>query len=250
MSQIAGRLTQVQDRIAAARVSAGLPNDAVQLLAVSKTFGPEAVLEAFAAGQRDFGENYVQEGVSKRIAVQQQLDESGGGSLRWHFIGPLQSNKTKDVAAHFDWVHSIDRLKIAERLASQRPATLPPLEVCIQVNLDDETTKSGVAPASVEEIVHALARLACETGRLRLRGLMAIPAPQNTVEHQRAPFARLRELLLASKRRLSTTYPESAVLLNTLSMGMSADLEAAITESHPACVTWVRIGSAIFGQRR
>jgi pyridoxal phosphate enzyme (YggS family) len=239
---IAERLAQVRERMRIATESAGLPAASVQLLAVSKTFGPEAVLAAMAAGQRDFGENYVQEGVAKAQAVADR-------GVRWHFIGPLQSNKTRDVATHFDWVHSVDRFKIAERLASQRPATLPPLEICLQVNLDAEPTKSGVPPTSVHEELQALARLAAQTGRLRLRGLMAIPSPEPALAQQRAAFGRLRALLKEAQLTVGKAYTTSAVLLDTLSMGMSADLEAAIAESDPECVTWVRIGSAIFGQR-
>ncbi|MFM1880003.1 MAG: hypothetical protein RLZZ344_237 [Pseudomonadota bacterium] len=257
MSAIGNRLSEVQQRITVAVAAAGLPPKAVRLLAVSKTFGPQAVCDAVAGGQRDFGENYVQEGISKRASVGIHLTEMALKSsapnpteaLRWHFIGPLQSNKTKEVAAYFDWVHSVDRLKIAERLAHQRPAGLLPLEICLQVNLDDEATKSGVPPNSVNPMLEALAQLASETGALRLRGLMAIPAPRNTFDEQRAAFRQLRELLLVNKARLEAAYPEKVVRLNTLSMGMSADLEAAIAESDSQLVTWVRIGTAIFGQR-
>ena len=208
--------------------AAGRDPASVRLLAVSKTFPAEAVREAHAAGQIAFGENYVQEGVAKIEA----LSDLRAG-LEWHCVGPLQSNKTRPVAAHFDWVHSIDRLKIAERLAEQRPADLPPLQVCLQVNVDAGANKSGVTP---EETL-ALARAVAALPRLRLRGLMAIPEPAPDFEAQRALF-----------RRAAAVFEQmrgAGLEVDTLSLGMSADLEAAIA----AGSTMVRIGTAIFGGR-
>lgn len=213
-------------RIARAAEAAGRDAGEVRLLAVSKTWPADSVREAAAAGQRAFGENYVQEGAEK-------VDALAGLGLEWHFIGPLQSNKTRLVANHFAWVHSIDRLKIAERLSAQRDAHLPPLEVCIQVNVSGEASKSGVAPAELP----ALAREVACLPRLRLRGLMAIPEPTSDVALQRARFATLREL----RDRLNA----DGLALDTLSMGMSDDLEAAIAEG----ATMVRVGTAIFGSR-
>lgn len=198
----------------------------MRLLAVSKTWPADSVREAAAAGQRAFGENYVQEGVAKVEAL-------AGLGLEWHFIGPLQSNKTRLVANSFAWVHSIDRLKIAERLSEQRDVHLPPLEVCIQVNVSGEASKSGVAPAELPELARAVAALP----RLRLRGLMAIPEPTSDVALQRARFASLRQL----REQLNA----GGLPLDTLSMGMSDDLEAAIAEGS----TMVRVGTAIFGGR-
>ena len=212
----------------AACTAAGRDPASVRLLAVSKTFPAEAVREARAAGQIAFGENYVQEGVAKIEA----LSDLRAG-LEWHCVGPLQSNKTRPVAAHFDWVHSIDRLKIAERLAEQRPADLPPLQVCLQVNVDAGANKSGVTP---EETL-ALARAVAALPRLRLRGLMAIPEPAPDFEAQRALF-----------RRAAAVFEQmrgAGLEVDTLSLGMSADLEAAIA----AGSTMVRIGTAIFGGR-
>ena len=200
----------------------------MRLLAVSKTFPAEAVREARAAGQIAFGENYVQEGVGKIEAL---ADLRAG--LEWHCIGPLQSNKTRPVAAHFDWVHSIDRLKIAERLAEQRPAELPPLQVCLQVNVDAGANKSGVPPAEALALARAVAALP----RLRLRGLMAIPEPAPDFETQQALF--LRAAAVFEEMR------GAGLEVDTLSLGMSADLEAAIA----AGSTMVRIGTAIFGAR-
>lgn len=213
-------------RIARAAEAAGRDAAEVRLLAVSKTWPADSVREAAAAGQRAFGENYVQEGAEK-------VDALAALGLEWHFIGPLQSNKTRLVANRFAWVHSIDRLKIAERLSAQRDAHLPPLEVCIQVNVSGETSKSGVAPAELPALAHAVAGLP----RLRLRGLMAIPEPTSDVAVQRARFAALREL----RDRLNA----GGLALDTLSMGMSDDLEAAIAEGS----TMVRVGTAIFGSR-
>ena len=213
-------------RIARAAEAAGRNAAEVRLLAVSKTWPADSVREAAAAGQRAFGENYVQEGAEK-------VDALAALGLEWHFIGPLQSNKTRLVANRFAWVHSIDRLKIAERLSAQRDVHLPPLEVCIQVNVSGEASKSGVAPAELPALAHAVAGLP----RLRLRGLMAIPEPTSDVALQRARFAALREL----RDRLNA----GGLALDTLSMGMSDDLEAAIAEGS----TMVRVGTAIFGSR-
>lgn len=202
----------------------------MSLLAVSKTFGPDSVREAHAAGQMAFGENYVQEALAKIEALAELRAQ-----LQWHFIGPLQSNKTRPVAEVFDWVHSVDRLKIAERLAAQRPAGLPALNVCLQVNVSGEASKGGVAPAELPALAAAVAALA--PGQLRLRGLMSIPEPTDDAGQQRAAHRRLRELLEALRQQ--------GLVLDTLSMGMSADLEAAIAEGS----TIVRIGTAIFGAR-
>ena len=217
-------------RIAAATAAAGRPAGAVRLLAVSKTFGAARVAELAAAGQRAFGENYLQEAVDKILALAGPVPP-----LEWHFIGPLQSNKTKPVAEHFDWVHSVDRLKVAERLAAQRPADRPPLNVLIQVNIDDEGSKSGVAPAETAALVRAVVQLP----RLHLQGLMTIPQPAAGFEAQRPAFAALRRL----RDEITTT---TGVALSELSMGMSADLEAAIAEG----ATIVRVGTAIFGERQ
>ena len=225
---IADKLQQVRARIAQACASASRPVQSVTLLVVTKTYGPEAVREAFEAGERRFGENYVQEGVDKIAA----LAELRSG-VDWHLIGPLQSNKTRVVAEQFDWVHSVDRLKIAQRLSEQRPTHLPPLQVCLQVNISGEASKSGVMPTEVAELARAVAVLP----RLRLRGLMAIPEPAATFDAQRAPHRALCELM--------HTLQAEGLALDTLSTGMSADLEAAIAEG----ATLVRIGSAIFGQR-
>ena len=213
-------------RIARAAEAAGRNAAEVRLLAVSKTWPADSVREAAAAGQRAFGENYVQEGAEK-------VDALAALGLEWHFIGPLQSNKTRLVANRFAWVHSIDRLKIAERLSAQRDVHLPPLAVCIQVNVSGEASKSGVAPDELPALAHAVAALP----RLRLRGLMAIPEPTSDVALQRARFAALRAL----RDRLNA----EGLALDTLSMGMSDDLEAAIAEGS----TMVRVGTAIFGSR-
>ena len=226
MSAIADNLQAVRNRIAQAARAAGRPTDSISLLAVSKTKPLADVLAAAAAGQTDFGENYVQEGVDKLLAT-------AGTALVWHFIGPLQSNKTRLVAEHFDWVHSVDRLKIAERLSAQRPLTLPPLNVCVQVNVSGEASKSGCAPAEAAALCQAVARLP----GLRLRGLMAIPEPTDDIAAQRLPFRQLRGIFEQLQR--------TGLALDTLSMGMSHDLEAAIAEG----ATLVRIGTAIFGER-
>ncbi len=226
MSAISDKLQAVRDRIARAAQAAGRDATEVALLAVSKTWPLASVLDAAAAGQSAFGENYVQEGVDKALATVDQ-------NLEWHFIGPLQSNKTRPVAEHFAWVHSVDRLKIAERLSAQRPDSLPPLQVCVQVNVSGEASKSGCLPEETLALCRAVAALP----NLRLRGLMAIPEPADDEAAQRAPFRRLRELRDAV---LAAGIP-----LDTLSMGMSHDLEAAVAEG----ATIVRIGTAIFGER-
>lgn len=228
MSDIAARLDSVHRRIADAARAAGRDPATITLLAVSKTFPADAVRAAHAAGQHAFGENYVQESIDKIDALADLRRD-----LEWHFIGPLQSNKTRPVAERFDWVHSVDRLKIAQRLAEQRPAHLPPLNVCVQVNISGEASKSGVAPDDVA----AVARAVAELPSLRLRGLMAIPEPASDPDSQRAPHRALRALFDALRA--------DGLPLDTLSMGMSADLEAAVREG----ATIVRVGTAIFGAR-
>ncbi|KAF0811763.1 hypothetical protein IGB42_03780 [Andreprevotia sp. IGB-42] len=214
-------------RIRTAVTLAGRPADAVQLLAVSKTFPAADIAELYAHGQRDFGENYVQE-LAGKAEMLANLPE-----LRWHFIGPLQSNKTRIVAETASWVHAIDRLKIAERLSSQRPEHLPPLQVCLQVNVSGETSKSGVTPEGLGELAQAVAALP----RLKLRGLMCIPEATNDQTWLSEQFRQLRQL----QQALNT----QGLQLDTLSMGMSGDLESAITEG----ATLVRIGTALFGTR-
>jgi len=226
MTTIATQLQTVRARIAAACLAAGRDPQAVRLLAVSKTFGPDAVAEAYAAGQAAFGENYIQEAVEK-MATLSHLP------LEWHCIGPIQSNKTRLVAQHFAWVHTVDRLKIAQRLSEQRPEDLPPLQVCIQVNVDGGPTKSGVAPAEALALAHEVATLP----RLCLRGLMCIPEPAPDFEASCAVFMRVKVLF--------DQMNEAGLQLDTLSMGMTADLEAAIH----AGSTLVRVGTAIFGGR-
>ena len=228
MTSIAANLQAVRARIAAACIAAGRTAGSVQLLAVSKTWPAARVSEAVAAGQRAFGENYVQEAVEKAT----ELKDLG---LEWHFIGPLQSNKTRTVAETFAWVHSVDRLKVAERLAAQRPQGLPPLQICLQVNVSGEASKSGCAPQQALELASAIARLP----GLCLRGLMAIPEPTADILRQRLQFALLR-------RTLEQINAEPGFALDTLSMGMTDDLEAAIMEG----ATMVRIGTAIFGERK
>ena len=234
---ISSQLLEVRKRIDNECAQAGRSPASVTLLAVSKTFPAEAVIEAVQAGQRAFGENYVQEGVDKILALRAWAQvRPEAPVLQWHCIGPLQSNKTRLVAEHFDWVHSVDRLKIAQRLSEQRPPHLPPLQVCLQVNIDGGPTKSGVPPEDVLALACEVARLP----RLVLRGLMTIPEPSPDTEAALAVHRRTRELF----ERLNT----SAVLpapLDTLSMGMSADLEAAVL----AGSTMVRVGTAIFGRR-
>jgi hypothetical protein len=230
MSSIAQRLQHVQQQIARATQQAGRASASVQLLAVSKTFGPQAVAEAVQAGQRAFGENYLQEALDKIAAMPALVP---GIALEWHFIGPIQSNKTRPIAEHFAWVHSVDRLKIAQRLSEQRPAELGPLNICLQVNISGEASKSGLFPQELPAVAAQVAQLP----HLRLRGLMAIPAPSEDPAQQRAAFAAVRGLYEQLR--------QSGLPLDTLSMGMSADLEAALAEG----ASIVRIGSAIFGAR-
>lgn len=226
MSGLSGRLQNLVTRIARAASDAGRDPAGIRLLAVSKTWPAGSVREAAAAGQHAFGENYVQEGVAKVEALADL-------NLEWHFIGPLQSNKTRPVANSFAWVHSIDRLKIAQRLSEQRDVFLPPLQVCIQVNVSGEESKSGVSPAELPELARAVVALP----RLKLRGLMTIPEPTSDVTLQRERFATLRRLMAQLRA--------DGLDLDTLSMGMSDDLEAAIAEGS----TMVRVGTAIFGSR-
>lgn len=226
MIRVTENFRKIQDLLAKAAVDAGRSPEEILLLAVSKTKPAGAVLEAYAAGQRDFGENFVQEGLEKIAAVAKD-------DAIWHFIGHLQANKTRAVAAHFQWVHTIDRLKIARRLDEQRPDDAGPLDVCIEVNIDEEASKSGVAPGEVAELAAAVAELP----RLRLRGLMCLPAIREGFEEQRRPFARLRQI--------RDSLNESGLSMDTLSMGMTADYAAAIAEG----ATIVRIGTALFGAR-
>jgi pyridoxal phosphate enzyme (YggS family) len=223
MSTIADNIAQVSSRIHAAALAAKREEDSVQLLAVSKTKPAEALREAYAAGLRDFGENYLQEALSKQL-------ELADLPLIWHFIGPIQSNKTRAIAEHFAWVHSVDRLKIAQRLSEQRPPELPPLNICIQVNVSGEASKSGCTPANLPALANAISELP----RIKLRGLMAIPEPTEDRAAQDAAFAAVQSL------QASLNLP-----LDTLSMGMSHDLESAIAMG----ATWVRIGTALFGAR-
>lgn len=226
MTTIAANLQDVRQRLAAACRAAGRSADAVQLLAVSKTFGPDAVAEAFASGQRAFGENYIQEAVAKITALRHL-------PLQWHCIGPIQSNKTRLVAENFDWVHTVDQLKTAKRLSEQRPADLAPLQVCIQVNIDGGANKSGVIPPDALALAQAIAALP----RLDLRGLMCIPEP--CVDH--ASTLAVHQQVKALQDHLKA----QGLSLDTLSLGMSADLEAAVQ----AGSTLVRVGTAIFGKR-
>ena len=226
MTTIATNLQGIHARIENACRAAGRHPESVSLLAVSKTFGADAVAQAHAAGQTAFGENYIQEAVEKITALAQL-------SLQWHCIGPIQSNKSRLVAEHFDWVHTVDRLKIAQRLSEQRPAYLAPLQVCIQVNVDAGLNKSGIAPNNALELAQAVAKLP----GLRLRGLMCIPEPAPDFIACCAVFTRVRALF--------DHMNSAGMSLDTLSMGMSADLEAAIAGGS----TMVRVGSAIFGKR-
>ncbi|MBV7477033.1 YggS family pyridoxal phosphate-dependent enzyme [Pseudomonas sp. PDM31] len=223
MSNIADNILQVSSRIHAATLAARRDENSVQLLAVSKTKPAVALREAYAAGLRDFGENYLQEALGKQL-------ELADLPLIWHFIGPIQSNKTRAIAEHFAWVHSVDRLKIAQRLSEQRPADLPPLNICIQVNVSGEASKSGCNPADLPALANAISTLP----RLKLRGLMAIPEPTEDRAAQDVAFAAVQNL------QASLDLP-----LDTLSMGMSHDLESAIAQG----ATWVRIGTALFGAR-
>ncbi len=229
-STIQQNLEAVRSRISAAAQDCGRSPEEVTLLAVSKTKPVSAIEEAIAAGQRTFGENYVQEGVSK---IQHFAQTPHGAELEWHFIGPLQSNKSRLVAEHFDWIHTIDRVKIAQRLSEQRPAECVPLNVLIQINISDESSKSGIELSELD----ALAAQVAEMPNLRLRGLMAIPAPEEDPTKQKAVFEQMEQAFLA----LKTQYPH----IDTLSMGMTHDMAAAIT----AGSTLVRIGTAIFGAR-
>ena len=228
MATIADNLQAVHRRIDAACARAGRPEHSVTLLAVGKTFPADTVRTAFDAGQRCFGENYLQEALDKMAGLADLRDR-----VQWHLIGPLQSNKTRAAAEAFDWVHSVDRLKIAQRLSEQRPAALPPLQLCLQVNISGEASKSGLAVDEIPDVARAVAALP----RVRLRGLMAVPAPTSDLAAQRLPHARLRELLASLQR--------DGLDVDTLSMGMTADLEAAIAEG----ATIVRVGTAIFGAR-
>lgn len=236
MSQIITNLMLVRQRLELAALAAKREPEDIQLLAVSKTFPARVIEEAMHAGQTAFGENYVQEGVEK---IQQLVKLRPW--LEWHFIGPLQSNKTRDVAEHFDWVHSIDRLKIAERLSTQRAEfpNLSELQVCVQINVSDEHSKSGISLTEVETLCDAVSKLP----NLVLRGLMAIPAPTTNVHQQRQAFAAVRECFTSIKVKHSNDVRFD--FFDTLSMGMSDDMEAAIAEGS----TMVRIGSAIFGKR-
>lgn len=227
MHKIDDQLAKVTARIHQAATAAGRNPQTVQLIAVSKTQAAQALADAYTWGQRAFGENYLQEALDKQIQLADLTD------IEWHFIGPIQSNKTRPIAAHFSWVHSVDRLKIAQRLSEQRPAELPPLNICVQVNIDDETTKSGVSLAELPVLVAAISQLP----RLRLRGLMAIPAATNNPAQQRAAFAKLRSALESLNGQ--------GYGLDCLSMGMSGDMEAAIAEG----ATFVRVGTDIFGAR-
>ncbi|MDZ7769026.1 MAG: YggS family pyridoxal phosphate-dependent enzyme [Woeseiaceae bacterium] len=226
MIKVTENLRKIQDLLRAEADAAGRVPESVKLLAVSKRKPVEAILEAASAGQRDFGENFAQEGVDK-------IDGTGRDDLTWHFIGHLQSNKTRLVAERYDWVHTIDRIKIARRLSQQRPHHAGDLNVCIQVNIDDEQSKSGIRPEDVEAMASEIAALP----KLKLRGLMCIPAVQSGMDAQRKPFAALRRLL--------ESLQQQGLELDTLSMGMSADYPAAIREG----ATIVRIGTLLFGER-
>lgn len=230
MADIESHLAAVRHRIRAACRAAGRSEDAVRLLAISKTQSADAIRAAHAAGQIAFGENYVQEALDKQAQLTATALQP---PIEWHFTGPIQSNKTRAIAQAFDWAHGVDRLKIAQRLSEQRPAELPPLQVCVQVNISGEASKSGCAPAEAAELCRAVAALP----RLRLRGLMAIPAPTADGEDPRAPFRALHALFETLRR--------DGLELDTLSAGMSDDLEAAIAEGS----TLVRVGTAIFGAR-
>ena len=223
MSTIAKNIAKVRTRIREAAQACGRDPQTVGLLAVSKTKPAAAVREAHACGQSDFGENYLQEALNKQA-------ELSDLPLTWHFIGPIQSNKTRPIAEHFAWVHSVDRLKIAQRLSEQRPTQMPPLNICLQVNVSGEASKSGCTPDELP----ALAKAVSQLPNLRLRGLMTIPEPTSDVAQQHAACARLRQLR-----------DDLNLELDVLSMGMSDDLEAAIAEG----ATWVRIGTALFGAR-
>ena len=246
MTTIVSKLAHVHSRIAQACARAARDVASVQLLAVSKTFGADAVRQAAAAGQRAFGENYVQEALDKMAQLRASSDGADLGGVQWHCIGPLQSNKTRAVAEHFDWVHSVDRLKIAQRLSEQRPAHLPPLQVCLQLNVDGGANKAGVPPEEARALALAVAPLP----RLQLRGVMSIPEPAADFATQRALHLRAQAVwadIAALAQEGSTPQAVKAGLAqwDTLSLGMTADLEAAIA----AGSTLVRVGSGIFGAR-
>ena len=224
---IADPRAKVTARIQQAAEAAGRKCETVLLIAVSKTQSAEAVAQAYACGQRDFGENYLQEALEKQAALTHLTE------IVWHFIGPIQSNKTRSIAENFTWIHSIDREKVAQRLNDQRPMNLAPLQVCLQVNVDDETTKSGVSLTELPALAQAISQLP----RLQLRGLMAIPAAANTPEQQAAAFSKLRDAMQGLNAQ--------GYSLDTLSMGMSGDMAAAIAEG----ATMVRVGTDIFGKR-
>ena len=226
MSTISEGLQAITTRISAAATAAGRALEDIQLVAVSKTFPPEDIRAAFACGQRAFGESYVQEALEK-------INDLNDLPLEWHFIGPIQSNKTRAIAETFQWVHSVDRLRVAQRLSDARPALLPPLQVCLQVNISGEASKSGVVSAEVALLAEQVSHLS----NVRLRGLMTVPRPTDDQEAQRAAFRSMRELLDSLRAR--------GIALDTLSMGMSDDLEAAIQEG----ATIIRVGRAIFGER-
>ena len=242
MTMLVRNIEQVRERISAACQAAGRPAGSVKLLAVSKTFGPEAVIDAMASGQRAFGENYIAEGVAKITALRQYLADqpellNESGPLEWHCIGPVQSNKTRLVAEHFDWMESLDRLKIAQRLSEQRPAELPPLQVCLQVNIDGGANKSGVAPAEALALAVEVAKLP----RLVLRGLMAIPEPAADFAAACAVHAAVKALFDAINAS-----GQLAQAMDTVSLGMTGDMEAAIHSGS----NMVRVGTAIFGGRQ
>ena len=224
-ASLCARIEQITQRIATAR-SGSAATQETHILAVSKTVGAERLRAAFTCGQRAFGESYLQEALPKQEALRDL-------AIEWHFIGPVQANKTRPLAEHFAWVHSVDRLRIAERLSQQRPADLPPLNICIQVNIDREPSKSGVLPEDLPALAHSIAALP----RLRLRGLMAIPRPTHDPAAQADAFRRVRILQESLCRE--------GLALDTLSMGMSDDLESAVAQG----ATWLRIGTAIFGAR-
>jgi pyridoxal phosphate enzyme (YggS family) len=234
MNSIKANLATVLERLSDAALASGRSPTDTQLLAVSKTFPASDVRSAFEAGQKSFGENYVQEGVAKITELSDIRNQ-----IEWHFIGPLQSNKSKDVAENFDWVHSIDRLKIAQRLNDQRPDQLKPLNVCIQVNISGEVSKSGVQPAELTELCVSIKAMP----KLRLRGLMSIPEPTEDVAQQRADHKQLYDLFNNLKN--NPLLQSSTSDFDTLSMGMSSDMTAAIAEGS----TMVRVGTAIFGKR-
>ncbi len=230
-NHLQANLTSLSERISTAAAAAGRPAGSITLVAVGKTFPAAAVLALARCGQRHFAENYLQEALAKIDAVRAAAPDL---SLTWHFIGPIQSNKTRPIAERFDWVQSVERLKIAQRLSEQRPADLPPLNVLLQVNISGEASKSGVAPGELPALARAVAALP----RLRLRGLMAIPEPSDDPARQRPPLAAMKRLF---DEQRSAGFAD----WDTLSMGMSADLEAAIEQG----ATMVRIGTALFGRR-